>query len=108
LVGAGLFGYADALQLRSNRSILALLLFIAIGLVFAAVWLLVRRRTAPALAALVVAGLMFWWHTVADKVANEFVAITPYVVTLLVLALAAQRLRPPAADGRPYRKGQAL
>jgi ABC-type uncharacterized transport system permease subunit len=108
MVGAGLFGYADALQLRSNRSILALLLFIAIGLVFAGVWLLVRRRTAPALAALVVAGLMFWWHTVANKVPNEFVAITPYVVTLLVLALAAQRLRPPAADGRPYRKGQAL
>jgi ABC-type uncharacterized transport system permease subunit len=106
LVGAGLFGYADALQLRSNRSILALLLFIAIALVFAGVWLLVRRRTAPGVAALVVAGLMFWWHTVADKVANEFVAITPYVVTLLVLALAAQRLRPPAADGRPYRKGQ--
>jgi len=24
----------------------------------------------------------------------------------LVLAIAAQRLRPPAADGRPYRKGQ--
>jgi len=30
------------------------------------------------------------------------------VVTLLVLAIAAQRLRPPAADGRPYRKGQQV
>ena len=49
---------------------------------------------------------MFWWHAAANKVANEFIAITPYVVTLLVLALAAQRLRPPAADGRRYRKGQ--
>jgi ABC-type uncharacterized transport system permease subunit len=29
------------------------------------------------------------------------------VVTLLVLAVATQRLRPPAAEGRPYRKGQA-
>ena len=27
-------------------------------------------------------------------------------VTLAVLAMAAQRLRPPAADGRRYRKGQ--
>jgi simple sugar transport system permease protein len=27
------------------------------------------------------------------------------VTTLVVLALASQRLRPPAADGLPYRKG---
>jgi hypothetical protein len=27
-------------------------------------------------------------------------------VTLLVLAFASQRLRPPAAAGEPYRKGQ--
>jgi simple sugar transport system permease protein len=32
--------------------------------------------------------------------------MTPYVVTLLVLAVATQRLRPPAADGKPWRKGQ--
>ena len=32
--------------------------------------------------------------------------MTPYVATLLVLALAAQRLRMPAADGMPYRKGE--
>lgn len=30
----------------------------------------------------------------------------PYVTTLLVLALTAQRLRMPKADGMPYRKGQ--
>ena len=32
--------------------------------------------------------------------------MTPYVTTLLVLALASQRLRMPAADGLPYRRGQ--
>ena len=31
--------------------------------------------------------------------------MTPYVITLLVLAFASQRLRPPAADGQVYRKG---
>jgi simple sugar transport system permease protein len=36
----------------------------------------------------------------------EVVDATPYVATLLVLSLAAQRLRPPKAVGRPYRKGQ--
>ncbi len=33
--------------------------------------------------------------------------MTPYVTTLMVLALASQRLRMPAADGKPYRKGSA-
>jgi simple sugar transport system permease protein len=32
--------------------------------------------------------------------------VTPYVATLLVLSLASQRLRMPAADGKPYIKGQ--
>ena len=31
--------------------------------------------------------------------------MTPYVMTLLVLALASQRLRMPAADGLPYQTG---
>jgi simple sugar transport system permease protein len=31
--------------------------------------------------------------------------MTPYIATLLVMALASQRLRMPAADGIPYRRG---
>ena len=104
--GAGLFGYAEALQLRSNPAILALLVFAAIALAITGGWLFLRGHRRGGAALLVLAGLMFWWHAAANKVANEFIAITPYVVTLLVLALAAQRLRPPAADGRRYRKGQ--
>ena len=38
---------------------------------------------------------------------NQIVFVTPYVVTLLVLAFASQRLRPPAAEGRPWFKGQS-
>jgi simple sugar transport system permease protein len=34
------------------------------------------------------------------------VPYTPYIITLLVLAIASQRLRMPAADGIPWRKGQ--
>jgi simple sugar transport system permease protein len=40
-------------------------------------------------------------------VSNEFTGMTPYVATLLVLAFASQRLRPPAADGQVYRKGES-
>jgi simple sugar transport system permease protein len=47
------------------------------------------------------------WFFVSDTVSDEFTGMTPYVATLLVLALSSQRLRMPAADGLPYRKGEA-
>ena len=46
------------------------------------------------------------WYLTTDEVPQDFTSMTPYVTTLLVLALASQRLRPPAADGIPYRRGQ--
>ena len=42
-----------------------------------------------------------------DEVPGDFTRMTPYLVTLLVLAFASQRLRMPAADGQIYRKGSA-
>ena len=47
------------------------------------------------------------WYLLTDTVPRDFTGMTPYVVTLLVLSLASQRLRPPAADGQVYRKGSA-
>ena len=47
------------------------------------------------------------WYALTDEVPAEFTNMTPYVATLLVLALSAQRLRMPAADGLVYRKGEA-
>ena len=106
-VGAGLFGFADALQLRDRSAVHALLLFVALAAVAYAAVLLRRdkRRAALVTATLgVVAGL---WYFTSDRVPPEFVQATPYVVTLLVMAVATQRLRPPAYVGRPWRKGQA-
>ena len=34
--------------------------------------------------------------------------MTPYVVTLVVVTIFAKRLRPPAAEGIPYFKGEQL
>jgi simple sugar transport system permease protein len=105
--GAGLFGFTDSLQLRrGGESVHALLLLVGVALIAIAVWLFVGRKVVAAAISLVVgAGALLWYFT-TDEVPGDFTTMTPYVTTLLVLALAAQRLRMPAADGLPYRRGQ--
>jgi simple sugar transport system permease protein len=107
LMGAGLFGFTDALQLRSGgESVHALLLLVGVGLLGLAVW---QLRGSRRLAGLVTAGIaiaFLVWYLTTEEVPQDFSSMTPYVVTLLVLALASQRLRMPAADGLPYRRGQ--
>ncbi|WP_199486758.1 ABC transporter permease [Actinomadura logoneensis] len=124
--GSLLFGYTDAMNVRGGGdSAHALLLFVAVIFVAVAAWQLVRgsrlrplvttdleRRTvrgayvAGALA-LVTAAALGLWFAMSDAVPGELVSTIPYVTTLLVLALASQRLRMPAADGLIYRRGEA-
>jgi general nucleoside transport system permease protein len=105
--GAGLFGFTDALQLRQGTtSVHALLLLASFLLLSFGAYLAWRRRFVPAAGNVVAAALVFVWYTVTNDVPIEFVPATPYVITLLVLAFTAQRLRMPAADGLPWRKGQ--
>jgi simple sugar transport system permease protein len=107
-VGAGIFGYTDALQLRSGgQSVHALLLLLAIVLALIAGWSLHKGRRLQGILGLVVAAGSLVWYLGAETVPDEFVGFAPHLTTLLVLSLAAQRLRPPAADGKPYRKGEA-
>ena len=103
---AGLFGYAESLNLRSAQAVHALLLFVAIALLGLAIWYLIRGRISAGVLAGAIGVLVFMWYTVTEDVPRQFIFITPYVATLLVLAVASQRLRPPAADGLPYRRGQ--
>ncbi|MFI7127532.1 ABC transporter permease [Nonomuraea sp. NPDC050153] len=120
-VGASLFGYADGLQLRSTQSITSFFLFGAV-LLLGYLIIKVRRMLSPGrpaelaargvreytLMAVAAAGMvvLFWlWRTV-DQLPNEFVFITPHVLTLLVLMVASQRLRMPKADGVRYRRGE--
>jgi ABC-type uncharacterized transport system permease subunit len=107
-LGASLmFGYTDALRLRTPSAVHALLLLVAIGLlVYSTVRFWRKHRTSGiVMGVLGVAFLL--WYLLTDTVPREFTGMTPYVVTLLVLALASQRMRMPAADGQVYRKGSA-
>ena len=104
--GAGLFGYADALQLRAGNAVRGLLLLVALLLVVAAVVQGLRRRLPMVVVALVLAAAFALWYASVESVPSQLVGFTPHIVTLVVLAVASQRLRPPAADGQPYRRGQ--
>jgi general nucleoside transport system permease protein len=107
-VGASLmFGYTDALRLRTPSAVHALLLLVAIGLLVYAAWRLYKgARTSALVIGLLGVGFLAWF-LLTDTVPREFTGMTPYVATLLVLSLATQRLRMPAADGQVYRKGSA-
>jgi general nucleoside transport system permease protein len=105
-VGSGLFGYTDALQLRSgDTSIHALLLLIALLLFAFAAWQFSRRGRRGATVVAILGGVTLATYLTSDTVPGQLTSAAPYVTTLLVLSLAAQRLRMPKADGLPYRRG---
>ena len=107
IAGALTFGYTDSLRLRNADAVHALLLLLAIGLLAFAAWRAVQGSWRSGVGIGVVGALLLVWYLGTETVPRDFTSMTPYVTTLLVLALGAQRLRMPAADGLPYRRGSA-
>ncbi|MFC8827155.1 ABC transporter permease [Streptomyces sp. NPDC057137] len=106
-MGAGLFGFTDSLKLRGGaENVHAMLLLLAILLVLVVGWQLYKRKYLTAAISAAVSALLFTWYALTDQVPSQFVDAAPYVTTLLVLALSAQRLRMPKANGMTYRRGQ--
>jgi len=107
-MGSTLFGYTQALSLREGTVALHGLLLLVVALLLGlALYHLRKGARRAGIASLVFAGALLAWYLTTDEVAREFTTMAPYVMVLLVLAFASQRLRMPAADGRPYRKGSA-
>ncbi|NBM15233.1 ABC transporter permease [Streptomyces sp. GC420] len=106
-LGAGLFGFTDSLKLRGGaENVHAMLLLLAILLVLLVAWQLYKKKYVAAAVSAVISAGLFVWYVSVNEVPSQFVDAAPYLTTLLVLALSAQRLRMPKADGLPYRKGQ--
>lgn len=106
-LGAGLFGFTDTLSLLSGEATHALLLVVAIGSLVLLVRALITRRWMSSLLVALAGGGVYVWYRMIDEMPNEIVVFLPHLTTLLVLTFASQRLRPPAADGQPYRRGQS-
>jgi simple sugar transport system permease protein len=109
LGGALLFGYPFGIGLRdlSGAASHSLILVNAIGLAGVAIWAFTRdRRTDAVLAGLLSAGGALWYFS-TDFVPDVWKDVLPFVLVLLVLIFFAQRLRPPAADGLRFRKGES-
>jgi len=105
MTGAGLFGFADALQLRDATAIHALLMLLALAMLVFTGINFKKRKYVSALISLATAIFAIWMYITFTELPGQFVTMTPYLVTLLVLGLGTQRLRMPAADGLPYRRG---
>ncbi len=105
LLGSALFGFSDALQLRASGAVHAALLVVVVGFVaYAVLQLRKGRRIGSVVSFSIGLGVLALFAFTKD-LPGPFVTMSPYVTTLVVLSLATQRLRMPAADGQPYRKG---
>jgi general nucleoside transport system permease protein len=104
--GAGLFGYSDGLQLRSRSAVVSLLLLVCVMLIAIAILQFLRRQLVRSTLAIAVAAAALAGFLTIDQLPQGIVSFTPHLTTLLVLSLASQRLRMPAADGLVYRRGE--
>jgi len=106
LAGATLFGFLDTLQLTASTAVRGLYLLGVVGCLIGSIVFFRRKnaRVGRPLAAVSAALLLFYVSGIDMN--DDLVKTLPYVGTLLVLAVFSRRLRPPAASGQPWRKGQ--
>ena len=103
--GALLFGYSDAIKLKDPENVPALFLFVSFVAGVLMLLSLVRCKVVPAVSGGIAGVLFLVVYLTVDKVPESLTQATPYLVTLIVLAAASQRLRPPAHAGIPWRPG---
>jgi len=105
-MGSGLFGFADALQLRSDDAVHGLLVLISLILIIISIKQLIDKKYINAsLSVSLSIGFLVWFLN-SETVPSEFVYFTPHITTLIVLSSASQKLRMPKKVGQPYRKGE--
>jgi ABC-type uncharacterized transport system permease subunit len=79
--------------------------FIAVALVYFGGWRAVGALAGSLLFSTVNA-LQLWMQVLGIPVPPDFALMMPYVLTILVLAFAAGRVRAPAALSKPFERGE--
>ncbi len=105
-LGGLLFGFADSLRLRDPHAVHGLLLLVTLGLAILLLRALYRRRFQVSAWLAGTAAVILTIYLSTNSVPNQLPKITPHIAVLVLLIFASQRLRMPAADGQPYRKGE--
>jgi simple sugar transport system permease protein len=105
-LGGLLFGFAETLRLRDPSAAHGLLLLVVLGLALLILRSLYLRRIRVSAWLAGVAAIIYVWYHNTESVPNQLPKITPHIAVLVLLIFATQRLRMPAADGQPYRKGE--
>lgn len=108
MAGAMLFGYPFALGLRDldGANTHALLLMAAGVLAVVSIRSFLEGKRIDSLLGGLVGLLALFWFLISVTVPDWFIDILPQIIVLLVLTFYSQRLRMPAADGQPYRRGK--
>jgi len=107
LGGAAVFGYSEGIKLVAGGSITGLFLFIFFLSAIVGLISLLRRQMRRGTTGIGVSVIALIAYLTVDEVPESLTQSLPYVITLIVLATASQRLRPPAKAGVPYRPGGA-
>ncbi len=104
--GSGLFGYLSVLEDTTKpAAVRGLYLAVAALLVAGAVILWRRRRLIGCIVSSVVAVVLLALFVGGVAIEKNLYNALPAIGTLVVLVVFSRRLRPPAAAGMPWRKG---
>jgi simple sugar transport system permease protein len=108
LSGFGIFVVLRALFYELGDSVVVMLLWLIMGLAITYVGVAFAARARGLTGAITamagVAALFIYLRL--DEIPDEFPPMLPYIVTLVVVSSRGQALRPPAAAGEPWFKGQ--
>ena len=106
LMGAGLFGFADALQLRSEEAIHGLLFAVALFLFVLTINNLSKRNFRGTTGSFITGLFFLIWYLNSTSVPIQFIYFTPHLTTLVVLSFSKQKFRMPKKVGVAYKKGE--
>ncbi len=113
LVAVGVSAFGVFVVLRAffyelGGSVWIFLLWLVVGVAITTAGVVAASRAgglAVAITAMAGVAALFVYLRL-DQIPDEFVPMLPYVVTLVVVSSRGQALRPPAAAGEPWFKGQ--